>query len=503
MSGGKGYLVGAGPGDPGLITVRGMECLRGAEVVLYDDLSHPDLVEEVPADCERIYVGKRAGFKAKSQEETNDLLVDRVRNGKRAVRLKGGDPYVFGRGGEEAIALMEAGLDFEVVPGVTSGFAAPAYAGIPVTHRGVSPQVTLVTGHEDPTKPNTQVDWEALGKAGGTLVVYMGVRKRELYAKRLMAGGLKACTPVAAIQWGTRPEQRIARGTLGALHELDIANPAAIVIGDVAGMQLEWFSSRPLAGETVVVTRTRSQSSDLVRLLRESGAEVLEVPTIEIVDPASWTEVDSAIDQISEYAWLVFASPNSVDRFLGRLVDRKGDIRALGTIRIAAVGPATADRVASFGVCVERVPDDHRAEGLAEDLLGVLEAGERVLYPRAEAGRNIVPDALRDAGYDVRDCVVYRTVRPDSVPQVVLDRLREDKVTLTTFTSSSTVKHFAELMDSASLSDRNVKIPAASIGPMTSETAKALGFTVVAEASPDDISVSGLVEAIRAYVNEK
>lgn len=502
MTTGKAYLVGAGPGDPGLITVRGLECLRAAEVVLYDDLSHPDLIEEVPTGCERIYVGKRAGFKAKSQEETNDLLVDRVREGKRAVRLKGGDPYVFGRGGEEAIALMEAGLPFEVVPGVTSGFAAPAYAGIPVTHRGVSPQVTLVTGHEDPTKAKTQVDWEALGKAGGTLVVYMGVGKREQYAKRLMAGGLSPDTPAAAIQWGTRPEQRVARGTLGKLHELDIANPAAIVIGAVAGMSLDWFSARPLSGQTIAVTRTRAQASELVRLLREAGAEVLEIPTIEIVEPATWVPVDEAIASMDGFDWVAFASPNSVDRFCDRLIERAGDIRRFGDARVAAVGPATADRIRARGLSVDLVPDDHRAEGLASALAAIVGEGDAVLYPRAEQGRDVVPDALRTAGVDVTEVVVYRTVKPDTVPPVALDRFRENRVTMVTFTSSSTVRHFDALMTEEGLGEQVRVLPAASIGPTTSATARELGYTVRAEAPEQDISLQGLVTAIREYVSE-
>ena len=502
MPEGRAYLVGAGPGDPGLITVRGMECLKTAEVVLYDDLSHPDLVEEVPSNCERIYVGKRAGFKAKSQEETNGLLVDRVREGKLAVRLKGGDPYVFGRGGEEAIALMEAGLPFEVVPGVTSGFAAPAYAGIPVTHRGVSPQVTLVTGHEDPTKPDAQVDWEALGKAGGTIVVYMGVGKREQYAKKLMSGGLSADTPVAAIQWGTRPEQRSVRGILKNLHELEVANPAAIVIGDVAGMELEWFSSRPLAGQTIAVTRTRERASQLVRLLRDAGAEVLEIPTIEIRDPESWADVDASIQGIATATWLVFASPNSVDRYIGRLIDQTHDLRSLGNVSIAAVGPATAEAVRSYGLHVALAPGHHGSEGLADDLAPRLGEADRVVYPRAEVGREVIPDRLRAAGAEVTECVVYRTVRPESAPRVAMDRFKEGRVSLVTFTSSSTVRHFDQMMIEEGIQDLAHAVSAASIGPTTSETATELGYQVVAEASAQNVSVPGLVDAVLGYVKK-
>jgi len=500
VSAGIAYLVGAGPGDPGLITVRGMACLRAAEVVLYDDLSHPDLVEETPSSCERIYVGKRAGFKAKSQEETNALLVEHVSQGKRVVRLKGGDPYVFGRGGEEATTLMEAGLDFEVVPGVTSGFAAPAYAGIPVTHRGVSAQVTLVTGHEDQTKPNSQVDWEALGRAGGTIVVYMGVGKREQYARLLMAGGLGSDTPVAAITWGTRPEQRVARGTLGSLHELDIVNPAAIVIGAVAGMELDWFSGKALAGQAIAVTRTREQSSELVRLLRESGAEVLEIPTIEIRAPESWTPVDELIGQIDRFNWLAFASPNSVDRFLGRLIGKKGDVRGVGNVKIATVGPATAERVSAYGLATDLIPENHKAEGLVDALLEALTVGDQVLYPRAEAGREVLPERIREAGYSLEDCVVYRTVKPDSVPQIALDRFKDGRITLLTFASSSAVLHFDELMRAEGLGGTVHGIPAASIGPTTTKTATELGYSVRVQAPEDQVTIQGLVDSILGYL---
>ena len=499
---GIGYLVGAGPGDPGLITVRGLECLRSAEVLLYDDLANPILVEEVSDLCERIYVGKRAGFKAKSQEETNDLFVDRIKKGKRTVRLKGGDPYVFGRGGEETLALMSEGLPFEVVPGVTSGFAAAAYAGIPVTHRGVSTQVTLVTGHEDPTKPDAQVDWEALGKAGGTLVVYMGVGKRKLYADRLIAGGMSADTPVAVIQWGTRPEQHSVRGQLRNLHELEVASPAAIVIGAVAGMDLAWFTDRPLSGKTIAVTRSRKQSSDLVRLLRDAGAEVLEIPTIEINNPNSWAEVDEQINCIDTFSWLAFASPNSVDRFINRVLQTTGDIRGLGRLKIAAVGPATTKRVESYFLSVALTPREHRAECLAKVLGDTMGDDERLLYPRAAKGRDVMPTLLKERGVHVKDVVVYQTGKPSEVPQAALNRFREGQVSLVTFTSSSTVWHFDDLMADEGLLEVAKATPSASIGPTTSDTIRELGYDLVVQAPATDISVPGLVSAIRDYMSQ-
>lgn len=494
------YLVGAGPGDPRLITVRGLDCLSHAEVLFYDDLAHPDLVEKVPADCERIYVGKRAGFQAMGQEETNQLLVDYAKKGKGVVRLKGGDPFVFGRGGEEAIALIEAGVPFEVVPGITSGFAAPAYAGIPVTHRGLSTQVTLVTGHEDTTKREGKVDWRALAKAGGTLVVYMGVGNRQDYGKLLIEGGRDPQTPVAAIQWGTRPEQHVVRGTLATLADLDVSNPAAIVIGDVAGLDLAWFSSRPLAGRTIMVTRTREQASALVAELRDAGAEVLEVPTIEIVDPEDWGPVDEAIVRLDTFDWLLFASPNGVNRFLERVLKRTGDIRSVGKARFAAIGPATAGAVRAFGLAVDLVPERHASEGMAgalRDVPGVESA--RFLIPRPEVARSEAPNALRELGASVEEVVVYRTVPPRHLSRMALDRLDGETVDLVTFTSSSTVTHFVDLVGACLGPDRLKRIAAASIGPTTTETARKHGLYVKIEAPDDDLSIRGLIGAIHEH----
>lgn len=497
---GKVYLVGAGPGDPGLITVKGMACLQDAEVLLYDDLAHPDLVDRANPDCERIYVGKRKGFKAKTQDETNQLLLDYAREGRQVVRLKGGDPYVFGRGGEEALVLREAGVAFEVVPGVTSGFAAPAYAGIPVTHRGVSTQVTLVTGHEDPTKPETQVKWKALGAAGGTLVVYMGVGKRGDYVPLLIEGGASPQMPVAVVEWGTRPEQRIVKGVLEDLPSMDIQNPAAIVIGDVAAMDLDWFESGILSGKTIVVTRTREQASLLVKSLRDLGADVLEVPTIEIVDPVDWDPADDAIERLDSFEWLIFSSPNGVDRFLKRVLDRTGDIRALGAARIAAIGPSTGDAVRRHGLKVDLVPDRHVAGGLGAALCALPDiATLRFLVPRPEVARSEAPEMLKSSGAQVEEIVVYRTVKPEGMLPQAVDRLSSGSVDMITFTSSSTARHFAELLDSDLLEDTRSHSVAASIGPTTTTTAREYGFDVVAEAPEDDVSIEGLIRSICIY----
>jgi uroporphyrinogen III methyltransferase/synthase len=500
MSVGKVSLVGAGPGDPGLITVRGQACLEAAEVLLYDDLAHPDLADRVGPDCERIYVGKRAGFRAKTQNETNQLLVDYARAGRRVVRLKGGDPYVFGRGGEEALVLQAEGIPFEVVPGITSGFAGPAYAGIPVTHRGVATQVTLVTGHEDPAKPDAQVNWRALGAAGGTLVVYMGVGKRAEYVPLLVEGGASPETPVAAVRWGTRPEQHVVRGVLQDLPSLDIQNPAAIVIGEVAAMDLAWFEKGSLSGKCIVVTRTREQSSVLSRALRDAGAEVLEVPTIEIVDPIDWEPADDAIGRLDTFTWLMFASPNGVNRFIDRVLARTGDIRHIGDARIAAIGPATGDAVRSYGLNVDLVPDHHAAGGLGEALAALPNvSSERILLPRPEVARSEAPEMLRAAGAVVEEIVVYRTVKPSSISAVAMDRLAAGTVDMVTFTSSSTARHFRDLLCPDLLKRVQSKTVAGSIGPTTSATARECGFKVVAEALDEDVSVMGLVGAIHRY----
>ena len=500
MGEGRVSLVGAGPGDPGLITVRGQACLEAAEVLLYDDLAHPDLVDRVGPDCERIYVGKRAGFRAKTQEETNQLLVDYARKGRRVVRLKGGDPYVFGRGGEEALVLQTEGIPFEVVPGITSGFAGPAYAGIPVTHRGVATQVTLVTGHEDPTKPDAQVNWRALGAAGGTLVVYMGVGKRGEYVPLLIEGGVSPETPVAAVQWGTRPEQHVVRGVLNDLPSLDIQNPAAIVIGEVAAMDLAWFERGSLSGKTIAVTRTREQSSVLASTLRDAGAEVLEFPTIEIVDPVDWGPADDAIGRLGTFTWLMFASPNSVHRFLGRVLSQTHDIRRIGQARIAAIGPATGDAVRSYGLNVDLVPDHHVAGGLGASLSALPEVrSERFLVPRPEVARSEAPEILRSAGAEVEEVVVYRTVKPESISADALDRLTAGTVDMVTFTSSSTARHFHDLLGTERLEQVQSQTVAGSIGPTTTETARECGFDVVVEAPEEDVSIKGLVGAIHRY----
>ncbi len=503
MKKGKVTLVGAGPGDPELISMKGLHCIQAAEVLLYDDLVDEALIDEAEPACEKIYVGKRAGFQAMQQEEINALLIEKGAAGKRVVRLKGGDPFIFGRGGEEAGSLKEAGIEFEVVPGVSSATAAASYSGIPLTYRGVSGNVTVVTGHEDPKKSGTDVRWEALSQVNGTLVILMGVGNRAEIAQRLMAGGLSPNTPVAAVRWVSLPHQETARGTLGDLSRMEIQAPAAIIVGEVASFDLSWFESRPLFGRSIVVTRSRTQNSDLVRSLREQGAEVVEVPTICIQDPEDWSPVDRAISQIEEFDWIVFASPNAVERLFGRILALGKDLRILKGTKVATVGPATTEKLATYSLREDLTPSNHVAEGLLEALVNQVDISvRRFLVPRSEIGRKVLVEGLRDRGGDVTEITTYRTERPEGIPESVRDRLAGGEMDLVTFTSSSTVKNFAELVGPEILDGVTSRLPAACIGQVTSRTARDAGFRVVAEPPPNQVSIPGMVEGILGYFRD-
>ena len=476
------FLVGAGPGDPGLLTVRGAELLRSADVVVYDRLSVESLLDLAPASAERISVGKTPRHPSVAQEDINALLVERGKAGQRVVRLKGGDPFVFARGGEEAAALADAGVDFEVVPGITSAVAVPAYAGVPVTHRGLSTSFTVVTGHEDPWAA-TETDWEAVARVGGTIVVLMGVATRDAIAARLIAGGLDPATPVTAVQWGTRPQQRTVRTALGELGEAPIASPATMVIGAVAALDLAWFEQRPLFGRRVVVTRAATQASVLVDKLHALGAEAIEVPAIEIVDPGDGgAALRAAASQLSSYDWVVFTSVNTVDR----LFPLVRDARAFGGARVAAIGPGTADALSSRNIVPDLVP----GRFVAESLLEVFPPGPgRVLLPRAAVARDVLPDGLRERGWDVAVVEAYRT-EAATPRRETLDAARAaDAIT---FTSSSTVTRYLEVAGPDA-----VPSVVACIGPVTADTARANGLDVTIEASVH--SLDGLLDELVAW----
>jgi uroporphyrinogen III methyltransferase/synthase len=477
------YLVGAGPGDPGLLTVRGAALLARADVVVHDRLANAGLLELGPATAERVDVGKAPGRVAMTQPDIDRLLVERGRTGATVVRLKGGDPFVFGRGGEEAEALRAAGVPFEVVPGVTSAIAAPAYAGIPVTHRGVSTHVTIVTGHEDPAKGTTDTDWEALARAGGTLVVLMGAGRLDAIAQQLVDGGRAPDTPVAAVRWGTHPTQRTIRSTLEKIATAGVESPSAIVVGPVAALDLGWFETRPLFGRRVVVTRAREQASGLRARLAELGAEVVELPAIAVAP------LEFDLPDLAGFEWVVVTSANGVDALFTRgLLARGLDARALAGVKIAAIGPGTAAALERFGVRADLVPERFVAESLVAAFPAPGAAGARVLIARAEQARDVLPVGLVDLGYAVDVLPVYRTVTAEPDP-AELARVQAGDVDAITFTSSSTVANFCRLV--GPLARQPVVV---SIGPITSDAARDAGLRVDVEADPHD--VDGLVAAV-------
>ena len=504
---GRVILVGAGPGDPGLITVAGLSALQHADVVVFDALANPVLLDAAPADAERIDVGKRAKHHKLTQDETNQLLVDLAKQGKRVVRLKGGDPYLFGRGAEEAAFCAKHGVPCEVIPGVTAGLAAPATAGIPVTHRKVASTVTIITGHEDPTKGETSIDYAALAgliKAGGTACFYMGVGRLQAICDELTGHGLPASMPAALVQWGTLPKQRHAVGTLADIKakvdEVGLGSPAIIVVGEVAAIDepgLDFFTARPLFGQRIVVTRTRQQSSDLRARLEALGAEVLEAPTIQVVEPDDEQRqaFNDAIDRITWYfESIVFTSANAVYAFADRLEAVGGDSRRLGSCFIACIGPSTADALRQrLSLRADFVPDRANSEAFVEPFLKAFdyEFG-RVLLPRADIARPMLPAKLRDAGCEVEEVVAYETKLADGLPDAVREAFRAGEVDWVTFTSSSTADNLVELLgdEAALLSDCKL----ASIGPQTSATMRDRGLTVAVEAGRHDIA--GLVEAL-------
>ncbi|MCZ6544439.1 MAG: uroporphyrinogen-III C-methyltransferase [Chloroflexi bacterium] len=496
-------LVGAGPGDPDLITVAGRERIREADVIVYDRLIDPVLLSEAVAGAELIYVGKEAGAHSVSQDEIGALLVDRAGKGQRVVRLKGGDPFVFGRGGEEAEALAAAGLGFEVVPGVTSAVAVPAYAGIPVTHRAAASSFAVVTGHEDDAKTEPTIDWGRVAQGADTLVVLMGLRALPGIAARLIEEGRSPDTPAASIQSGTTHRQRVVRATLATLAdavvEARLESPVLTVVGEVVrlGESLDWYGQGPLFGRSVLVTRTRAQASDLVRQLRRLGAEPLEFPTIEIA-PVDPVPVRAAVARLAHgsYDWCVFTSTNGVAEWFRFLAEAGLDARAFAGARIAAIGAETARALATHGLRADVVPGRFVAESLLEALAGEELQGKRVLLARADDSRAVLPDGLGAQGAVVDDIPLYIAKRPAQADPEIVRRLREGTVEIATFSSSSTVRGCIELLGGRELL-RGVRIVC--IGPITAETARAAGLEValVSEIHTIDGMIDALQEQLR------
>lgn len=498
------YLVGGGPGDPGLITVKGRDCIRRADVLVYDRLAGERLLAEARPDCERVYVGKQASRHALRQEEINALLVARCRAGQVVTRLKGGDPFVFGRGGEEAEALAEAGLPFEVVPGVTSAIAAPAYAGIPVTHRALTSSVHVITGHEDPEKPESRLAWEHIAPGHDTLVFLMGMERLGAITGQLIAHGRAAETPAALVQWGTHPWQRTLTGTLADIASRAAAAgfeaPAVIVVGEVVRLRerLRWFDNRPLFGKRVLVTRARAQASALSERLAALGALPIELPAIRILPPEDDAPLDAALARLPEYDWVIFTSVNGVARAFERLAAAGRDARAVGGARVCAIGPATAAALAERGIRADRVPPEFVAESILAALASEPLDGRRVLLPRADIARDALAVGLAERGAMVDQVAAYRTVPEVEIDPATLTQVRTGAIDIVTLTSSSTARNLVAALG-GDLSGLQAALVAA-IGPVTAATARELGLRVDVEAREHTIPglVAALVEAVAA-----
>jgi uroporphyrinogen III methyltransferase/synthase len=496
---GKVYLVGAGPGDLGLVTLRGKECIEQANVIVYDHLANPEMLSWAREDAEIIYAGKEAGKHALKQDEINALLVTKAREGKQVVRLKGGDPFVFGRGAEEAEAIVHAGINFEVVPGITSAIAGPAYAGIPVTHRGQNSHVTFFTGHEDPAKTQSSIDYAALTKLGGTQVMLMGVERIESIARQMMEQGARKDLPVALVRWATTGRQETLVGTLENIAkqvvEIGFEAPAVAVFGEVVSLRknLNWYEKRPLSGKRIVVTRSRKQASELSNKLRVLGAEVVELPTIRIEPPTELREFAELVQDAHSYDWIIFTSPNGVEAFFEMFFKLYDDAREIGPTKIAAIGPVTAQRVKDYHLHVDLQPEEFVAEAVVREFIkqGGVE-NLRILIARAEKARDVLPKKLSGLGAIVDEGFAYRTVPETRDATGARRRLLEEGADLITFTSSSAVENFVAL---GLPWPKGMQV--ASIGPVTSKTAREQGLKIDIQAR--QYNLEGLVEAIRGF----
>ncbi len=505
---GKVYLVGAGPGDPGLLTLRGKSCLQEADVVLYDHLANPALLDYVSPKAERIYVGRRGCGTYRPQDEINQLILGKAREGKRVVRLKGGDPFVFGRGGEEAEWIVEHQIPFEVVPGVTSAVAVPAYAGIPVTHRTLASTVAFITGHEDQDKEETVLEWPRFAAAEGTLVFLMGVKNLPMIVSRLVEEGKSVDTPVALIRWGTYAKQYTVIGTLRDIVDraksANIRPPTIVVVGEVVRLreQLNWFETQPLFGKRVLVTRAKAQASELSNLIRAQGGEPIECPTIDIGPPDNWEEVDEAIEHLATYQWLVLTSVNGVKAFMQRLWHHSRDARALAGVRVCCIGPRTAEEVRVFGINADLVPETYQAEGLIEVLKRAGVSGQRVLLARAAEAREILPNELERLGAFVRIVTVYKTVVPPIERERIQQMFRDQLIDVVMFASSSTARNFFQLFDGTHDLKKNLNgTIIASIGPITAKTIREMGLDVHVMAAQN--TIPALVQSLVDYVKHE
>lgn len=497
------YLVGAGPGDPSLITLRGVECLKRADVVVYDYLANEQLLNYAPETAERIYAGKIGGRHNQEQDEINRLLVAQAQAGRVVVRLKGGDPFVFGRGGEECESLVEAGIPFEVVPGVTAAVGAAAYAGIPLTHRDFTASVAFVTGREGRDKDESAVDWDKLSLGDGTVVFYMGITTLRRNMQRMIGHGRAPETPVALVRWATTTGQQVLTGTIADIadtaEKIGFKPPAVTIVGEVVSLRerLRWFDSRPLTGRKIIVTRAADQAGEFSAMLERIGAHVYECPTIRLVEPADWYELDESIGRLSGYDWLVLTSGNAVRFFFQRLEAKGLDARALGECRVCAVGPKTAETVRLHGIIPDLIPADYKAEGVVAEFSRLEMNGSSVLFPRADRARDVIPVELLKLGARVDSPVAYRNILPERLCPEAMFALEKRAVDCITFTSSSTVSNLADMLGADLLADMLKGVAVASIGPITSNTCRELGLKVDIEAAPH--TLPALADAIMAY----
>jgi len=496
----KVYLVGAGPGDPGLFTLKGKKLLAAAEVVVYDRLVGDDILAMANPDAEMIYVGKISGRHALPQEEINALLVNKAAEGKRVVRLKGGDPFLYGRGGEEAQYILEHGYEYEVVPGITSAIAVPAYAGIPVTHRDATSSFAVITGHEKPGKSESSINWKEIATGIGTLVFLMGVENLGFICESLIKNGRDPATPVALIREGTRPQQEVISGTLqnitDKVAEAAFKPPAVIVVGEVVELrqELQWVERLPLWGKRIVVTRARAQASALAEGISELGGRAIEFPSIIIKPEEDLRNLHRAFQALDKYEWIIFTSVNAVDIFFEELIRQGLDIRDLKGIKICAIGPATEKRLTGRGLKVDSIPDEYRAEGIIDELKPRIEPGQWVLLPRARGARAVLPDSLIQLGAHVNEVFLYEAITATKVSRESLDDILAGNIDYLTFTSSSTVTNFVRIVGGENITRIAEQTRVACIGPVTADTASKMGFTV--HLTADEYTISGLLKAL-------
>jgi uroporphyrinogen III methyltransferase/synthase len=505
MKKGKVYLIGAGPGDIGLLTIKGFKCLQKAEAVVYDFHLNAQILNYINHDAEFIYAGKRGGHHAMTQDEINQALVDKAKEGKIVCRLKGGDPFVFGRGGEEAEALVKEAIEFEVIPGVSSSIAAPAYAGIPLTHRKYSSSFAVITGNEDITKPESSIDWSKFSNGFDTLVFLMGVKNVVAITSKLIEHGKSPDTPAAVVRWGTRPDQKTVVSTLkdiaGLVKEENIRPPAVMVVGNVVKLRdtLKWYENKPLFGQRILITREYTKDYEP---LEDLGAEVFEFPTIEIVPPESYKELDESIDTVETYNWIIFTSANGFKYFMQRLLYKNRDIRDLRGIKICAIGTKTAEAIRNYGIKVDLIPEEFNAEGLIEAFLKEVRSqksevrsltGFKILLPRAELAREVFPQKVRELGGEIDTPVAYRAIKPEKHGKRLKRFLKEGRISTATFTSAATFNNFVDIMGKDAIEIlKDVTI--AAIGPVTAKAIEKAGLKVTI--MPKEATIQAMVDEI-------